>query len=148
MKGDKIIAGNKKVYRDFEIIDTIEAGLELQGYEAQAARNGKVSLEGAYVKESNGELYVHNLFIQKNPSIHTSLSERRKRKLLMHKNEILRWATRVREKGLTILPVDMHINNNRIKLMLALAKKKKLYGKKRKAEERIFNEEKRRFEGA
>lgn len=147
MEEKKIIASNKKIYRDYDILDSLEVGIELKGYEAQSARKGHVSLEGAYIKESGGEFYVHNLFIAKNPSVHSSLSEKRKRKILMHKNEIIRLSAKVRERGLAILPLDMHESNNRIKLNIALARRKKLYGNKHKIEERIIKEETRKYRG-
>ncbi len=143
MEEIKVIAPNKKIHRDFEIFDTLEVGLELRGYEAQSARKGHISLDGSYIRETNREFYVHNLFIAQNPSIHTHLSERRKKRLLMHKNEIIRWSSKVKEKGLTVLPIDMHIKNNRIKLTIALVRRKKLFGNKNRIEEKRIKEETR-----
>lgn len=147
MEDKKIIVLNKKIYRDYEILDSLEVGIELKGYEAQSARKGHISLEGSYIKETNGEFYVHNLFISKNPSVHSSLSEKRKRKVLLHKNEIVRLSAKAREKGLTILPLDVHESNNRIKLNIVLVRRKKLYGNKHKIEERIIKEEARKYRG-
>lgn len=140
---EKVIATNKKILRDFEIIDKLEVGIELKGFEVKSIREGKVSLDGAYVKESNNEFYIYKMFIQLPPSLHANTSEKRRRKLLLHKNEIIRWSTKVKEKGLTILPLDIHTNNNRIKLTIALVRKKKLYGNKKKIEEKIAKREMR-----
>ncbi|MCD6427193.1 MAG: SsrA-binding protein SmpB [Caldisericaceae bacterium] len=138
---EKIIAQNKRVLRNFEILDTVEAGLQLEGYEAKAAREGKVNLNGSYVKEKNGELFIYNMFIAANPSAHNVKGERRRRKLLLHKYEIIRWITRAKEKGLTILPVDVHTSNNRIKVTIALVRAKKMFGNKKKIEEKRIKEE-------
>ncbi len=145
MEKTKIIATNKKVYRDFDVLESVEAGIELKGYEAQSARRGYVGLNGAYVRESNGELFIYNLFIAKNASVHDSFSEKRKRKVLLHRNEIIKWSSKIKERGLTILPLDVHIENNRVKLTVALVKRKKLFGDKKKLEEKIIKEEARRF---
>lgn len=142
---EKLIAVNKKVLRDFEILDKLEVGIELKGFEVKSIREGKVSLDGAYVKESNGEFYIYKMFVAMPPSVHTNLSEKRKRKLLMHKNEIIRWSTRVKERGLTILPIDVHTANNRIKLTIALVRKKVLHGDKKKLEEKITKREMRKY---
>jgi tmRNA-binding protein len=85
------------------------------------------------------------MFVAMPPSVHTNLSEKRKRKLLMHKNEIIRWSTRVKERGLTILPIDVHTANNRIKLTIALVRKKVLHGDKKKLEEKITKREMRKY---
>jgi len=138
---EKIIATNKKVLRDYEILDKLEVGIELKGFEVKSIREGKVSLDGAYIKESNGEMYIYKMFVAIPPSVHTNISEKRKRKLLMHKHEIIRWSTRVKERGLTILPIDVHLSNNRIKLTIALVRKKALHGDKRKIEEKIAKRE-------
>ena len=143
MEKDKIITVNKKVLRDFEIIDKVEAGIMLKGHEAKSIRNGRVSLDGSFVKEQNGELFINKMFVSQNPSMHTSDSEKRKRKLLLHKNEIIKFSTKVKEKGLTILPLNVHIANNKIKITIALAKHKNLYGNRKKIEEKRLREETR-----
>jgi len=141
MEKDRIIIANKKVLRNFEIIDKIEAGIALKGYEVKSIRNGRVSLDGSFIKEQNGEFFVSKMFIAQNPSTHGADSEKKKRKLLMHKIEIIRFSTKVKEKGLTILPLDVHTSNNKIKITIVLARHKRLYGNKRKIEEKRLKEE-------
>lgn len=141
---EKVIAENKRVLRNFEIIDTIEAGIELKGYEVKSVRNDKMSLEGSFIKENNGEFFIHKMFIAGNPSLHAKGIEKRKRKLLLHKNEIVRLSTRVKERGFTIIPIDVHTSDNRIKLKVALVKHKRLYGNRRKIEEKRLEEETRK----
>ena len=138
---EKVIVTNKKVIRDYEILDKLEVGIELKGFEVKSIREGKVGLEGAYIKESNGEFYIYKMFVGMPPSLHTDLSEKRRRKLLMHKSEMIKWSSRVKERGLTILPVDVHTSNNRIKLTIALVRKKRLHGNKRLIEEKIGKRE-------
>ncbi len=141
MDEERIITQNKRVLRNFEIIDTVEAGIQLEGYEAKSMREGKVNLNGTYIKEKNREFFIYNMFIAANSSMHSGKGERRKRKLLLHKYEILRWSTRAKEKGLTILPVDVHTSNNRIKLTIALVRARNLFGNKHKIEEKRLKQE-------
>ena len=138
---EKIITQNKRVLRNFEIIDTLEAGARLEGHEVKSAREGKISLNGSYVKEKNGEFFIYNVFIGSNPSLRGGKSERRRRKLLLHKYEIIRWMTKAKEKGLTILPVDVHTSKNRIKFTIALVRAKKMFDHKRKIEEKMIKQE-------
>jgi len=138
---EKVIVTNKKVIRDYEILDKLEVGIELKGFEVKSIREGKVGLEGAYIKESNGEFYIYKMFVGMPPSLHTDLSEKRRRKLLMHKSEMIKWSSRVKERGLTILPVDVHTSSNRIKLTIALVRKKRLHGNKHLIEEKIAKRE-------
>ncbi len=141
MEEEKIIVVNKQVKRNYDIVDTKEAGIELQGYEVKSVRQGKVNLKGSFVKEKNGEFFVYKMFIGMNPSVHSVKDERRRRKLLLHKYEIIRWSTKVKEKGYTIVPLDVHTVRNRIKLRIALVRSKKLFGDKRKKEEKRLKKE-------
>ena len=141
MEEEKIIVVNKQVKRNYDIVDTKEAGIELQGYEVKSIRQGKVNLKGSFVKEKNGEFFVYKMFIAVDPSLHSEKDERRRRKLLLHKYEIIRWSTKVKEKGYTIVPLDVHTVRNRIKLRIALVRSKKLFGDKRKKEEKRLKKE-------
>jgi SsrA-binding protein len=143
MEKDRIIIKNKKALRDFEIIDKTEAGIVLKGHETKSIRNGKVSLDGSFIKEQNREFFINKMFVAQNPSVHSGDSEKRKRKLLMHKNEIIKFSTKEKEKGLTIIPLDVHTANNKIKVTIALAKHRSLYGNRRKIEEKRLKEETR-----
>jgi len=141
MEEEKIIATNKRVERNYEIIDTKEAGIQLEGYETKSVRFGRVSLHGSFVREKNGEFFVYKMFIATNPSVHNVKNERRRRKLLLHKYEIIRWSSKVKEKGYTIIPLDVHIIRNRIKVRIALVRSKKLFGNKKKEEEKRIKRE-------
>jgi len=141
MEEEKVIVQNKRALRNFDILDTLEVGIQLEGYETKSIREGRVSLNGSYIKEKNGEFFIYDMFVAGNSSLHGGKSERRRRKLLMHKYEIIRWSTKVKEKGLTILPIDVHTSGNRIKLTIGLVRAKKMFGNKRKEEERRLKEE-------
>jgi len=141
MEEEKIIATNKRVARNYEIIDTKEAGIQLEGYETKSVRAGKVNLHGSFIKEKNGEFFIYKMFIATNPSTHNVKGERRRRKLLLHEYEIIKWSSRVKEKGYTIIPLDVHTAHNRIKVKIALVRSKKLFGDKRKEEEKRIKRE-------
>ena len=141
MEEEKIIATNKRVARNYEIIDTKEAGIQLEGYETKSVRAGKVNLHGSFIKEKNGEFFIYKMFIATNPSVHNVKNERRRRKLLLHEYEIIKWSSRVKEKGYTIIPLDVHTAHNRIKVKIALVRSKKLFGDKRKEEEKRIKRE-------
>ena len=104
-KGNKLIAENRKAYHDYHIEERMEAGIELFGTEVKSIRQGKVNLSDSYAAISGGELWLHNMHIspyeQGNRYNHDPMRQRR---LLMHKHEILRLFSVVREKGLTLVP--------------------------------------------
>ncbi len=141
MEEEKVIVVNKQVKRNYDIIDTKEVGIELMGYETKSIRQGKVNLKGSFVKEKNGEFFVYKMFIAVNPSVYNIKDERRRRKLLLHRYEIIRWSTKVKEKGYTIIPLDVHTIRNRIKLRIALVRSRRLFGDKRKEEEKRLKKE-------
>ncbi len=126
------IATNKKAFHDFEMLATFEAGIALEGSEVKSVRAGKVNLKDSYAKVVRGELWIFNLHITPYEKATTFIPDsRRKRKLLMHKKEIFRLKSKVEEKGLTLVPTEIYINEfGIVKITLALAKGKKEYQKK------------------
>ena len=127
----KIIANNPKAYHDYFIEDTIECGLELVGTEVKSIRDGKVNLKDSFAMIKNAELFLHNMHISpyKQGSF-SNVNPMRTRKLLLHKKEIIRLANQIAQKGITLVPVSIYFNKNRVKLELAVAKGKKLYDKR------------------
>lgn len=123
---------NKKAKKEYEILDTLEAGIQLLGSEVKSIRAGKVNLDDAFVLPRDGEMFVVNLKIAPYENAkHFGHQETRTRKLLMHKKEIIKWTSRVREKGLTIIPLKLYFNQkNIVKLEIGLCKGKKLYDKR------------------
>ena len=123
---------NKKAKKEYEILETLEAGIQLLGSEVKSIRAGKVNLNDAFVLPRNGEMYIMNLKIAPYENAkHFGHEETRSRKLLMHKKEIIRWTSKVKEKRLTIIPLKLYFNNKGIvKVEIALCKGKKLYDKR------------------
>ncbi|GAB6188505.1 SsrA-binding protein SmpB [Marinitoga arctica] len=128
----KIITNNKHATYQYHILEKYEAGIELLGSEVKSLRDGRVNLKDAFCKIENGEIFLYNAHISqyKNASVFNHDPER-PRKLLMHKYEILKLDQKVKEKGLTIIPLKMYFNEKGlIKVEIALVKGKKLYDKR------------------
>jgi len=145
MKTEKhVIANNPKAYHDYFIEDTIECGLVLVGTEVKSIRDGKVNLKDSFAMIKDSELYLHNMHISpyKQGSF-SNVDPMRTRKLLLHKKEIIKLSNQIAQKGVTLVPVSLYFNKNRVKLELAVAKGKKLYDKrqdiaKKDAERRLL----------
>lgn len=125
-------ASNRKAFHSYSIEDTFEAGLVLAGHEVKSVRSGQVSLNGAYVSIRNGEAYLKNAYIGKYKQAANldGHDENRERKLLLHKNEILKLVTRLNEKGTTLVPLEIYTSKRRLKLKFAVATGKKQYDKR------------------
>ena len=130
--GIKVIAENRKARFDYHIEETYEAGIALTGTEVKSLRAGRVNLKDSYALIRNGEVFLNNVHINEyefgNRFNHDPL---RPRKLLLHKEDIRRLASRVQEKGLTLIPLRMYFTRGKAKVELALAKGKRLYDKRR-----------------
>lgn len=141
-KGEgKLIAQNKKARHDYSILDTIEAGVVLQGTEIKSVRNSRINLKDGFVRIRNGEAYLYNVHIspydQGNIFNHDPL---RIRKLLLHKKQIQKLANEAKNPGTTIVPLKVYIKDGFAKVLIGLAKGKREYDKretlKRKDQER------------
>jgi SsrA-binding protein len=132
--GKKISSSNRKAYYNYEILEKLEAGIVLSGYEVKSVRRSNISLVDSIVRFSNGEAFVENVFIAPYEQISSHIADydtKRKRKLLMHKSEINRMHAKVKEKGLTAVPLELYIGSKgKVKLLIGLAKGKKSYDKK------------------
>jgi len=128
----QILAQNKKAYVDFEILEKIEAGIELTGGEVKSVRASHANLKGSYIEISKREeAFTRNIHIS--PYKHAPQKEynpTRKRKLLLHKKEIHKLLTKMEEKGITIVPLDFHLSNNRIKLTIGICRGKKKHDRR------------------
>ncbi|MFW6034805.1 MAG: SsrA-binding protein SmpB [Halothermotrichaceae bacterium] len=134
MAGDdkKIVARNKKARHDYFIEETYEAGIILKGTEIKSIRDGKVNLKDSFAIVENGEVYLYNMHVS--PYSHGNRANHdpeRKRKLLLHKNEIRKFIGYTRQKGYTLIPLSIYIRNNLAKIELALAKGKNIRDKRR-----------------
>jgi len=132
------IIQNKKAYHEYFIEDKYEAGIMLEGWEVKAIRAGRAQLKEAYVTVKNGELYLFGSHISPllNASTHIHPDPVRTRKLLLHKLEIDRIIGKVQRAGYTLMPLDMHYKNGRVKLEIGLAKGKKQHDKRATEKER------------
>lgn len=137
MNMEKLLIKNKKAYFDFFIIETYECGIELKGAEVKSIVEGRASIKEAWVKIKNGEAYIVDMNISPYPFA-TSFKEDplRERKLLLHKKEIIKISTKVKEKGLTLIPLKVYIKNKKIKVEIGLVKAKKLYDKREEIKKR------------
>ena len=133
----RVITTNRKAHHDYHILDTIEAGVALQGTEVKSLRAGRINLKDSYAEIRDGELYLVGVHIspyeQGNRFNH---EPERPRKLLLHKREILKLGYKAREKGLTLVPLRVYFKGGRIKVELALVKGKRAYDKRAAIAER------------
>ncbi len=129
---NKIICTNKKAFHDYFIIEKYEAGIVLSGCEIKSICDGKINLQDGYASIDKGELYLYNMYISNYTNgTYFNLPEKRIRKLLMHKREILKISHSIKEKGLTLIPIQVYTNNyGKIKIELALVKGKHNYDKR------------------
>jgi SsrA-binding protein len=122
---EKLICENRRARFDFQFDDTIEAGMQLTGSEVKALRAGEASLSDSYAQPERNELYLCNAHIGAyKPAAAFSHTPIRKRKLLLHRVEIDRWATKVKERGYSIIPLVMYFKNGKAKIRLGLGKGK------------------------
>ena len=136
--GDRrVLVSNRKARHDYEILDTIEAGIELVGTEVKSIRAGKVNLGDAYAAIEKGEAWLHNMHISPFPQAHQFNHETlRKRRLLLHRRQIDRLEGKVQEKGFTLIPLAVTLVKNRVKIDIGVCRGKKLYDKRESTKER------------
>ncbi|NDD62485.1 MAG: SsrA-binding protein SmpB [Acidobacteria bacterium] len=128
---DRVIATNREAYHNYFILETFEAGIQLTGTEVKSARAGKVTMKDGYVRVADGEAWLLSVHIS--PYSHGNRQNHepdRDRRLLLHKREIERLFSKIREKGLTLIPTKFYFKGNLIKCEIALARGKKLYDKR------------------
>ncbi len=140
------LVSNRKATHDYEILETFEAGIVLQGTEIKSLRDNGGTLQDSYVKIIRHELLLVNCSIApyRYGNVHNH-DDRRERKLLMHKREIERLRVATQEKGLTVIPLGLYLKDGRVKVKVALAKGKKTYDKRAAIKER---DEKRHIDQA
>ena len=138
---DRDIAVNRKARHEYLIEETVEAGVALMGSEVKALREGKANLKDSYGRIENGEVWLWNAHISPyNPASQFGHEPTRTRKLLLHRGEIERLNGKVKERGLTLVPLRLYFKNGRAKVELALARGKKQHDKR----EAIRDREQRR----
>jgi SsrA-binding protein len=131
MSAEHKVAQNRKARHDYEILETLEAGLVLRGAEVKSVRDGKVNLQDGWATVERGEAWLHGVHISPyDPANRWNVDPVRTRKLLLTKDQIRDLAGRVFEKGLTLVPLDLHFRNGFAKVTIAIARGKRKYDKR------------------
>ncbi|MFC4107364.1 SsrA-binding protein SmpB [Micromonospora zhanjiangensis] len=147
-KGRKVVASNRKARHDYAILDTYEAGMALTGTEVKSLRAGRASLVDAFAQERGGELFLHGMHIPEYvQGTWTNHEPRRTRKLLLNRLEIDRLLGKLKESGLTLVPLSVYFNDGWAKVELGLARGKKSYDKRQDLAKRDADKEIRRAAG-
>jgi len=139
----KILAQNKYARFQYEIMETIEAGIELLGTEVKSIRNGKVNLRDGYCSFNNNEILLKNVHISPHTNVGTFFNHDplREKKLLIHKQQILKLKNGTEKKGLTIVPLSIYLKGSWIKLKIGLCKGKKLHDKRQADKNKTIKKE-------
>jgi len=130
-KAQSSIAENRKAFHDYHLLETFEAGLVLLGTEVKAIREGRVNLRDSFARLEDGEVYLYNVNIS--PYSHRGYADHeplRRRKLLLHRDEIRKLIGKTVEKGMTLVPVRLYFKDGRVKIAVSVAKGKKDYDKR------------------
>lgn len=141
---ETLIADNRKAHFDYHVLETFEAGVQLLGTEVKGIREGKASLRDAYARIDKGEVWLFNMHI--NPYSHRGYVDhdpKRKRKLLLHAQEIRKLIGKTTERGLTLVPLRMYFKRGRVKVAIALVKGKQAHDKRETLRKREVDRETR-----
>ena len=143
-KAQANIAENRKAFHDYHLLESFEAGIVLLGTEVKAIREGRVNLRDSFARVEDGEVYLYNVNIS--PYSHRGYADHeplRRRKLLLHREEIRKLIGKTVEKGMTLVAVRMYFKNGRVKVAVSLAKGKKEYDKRETIKRREADRETR-----
>jgi SsrA-binding protein len=138
------IAENRKAFHDYHIVDTYEAGVALLGTEVKSIREGNVNLRDSFARVEAGEVWIYNVHIS--PYSHRGYADHeptRRRKLLLHRQEIRKLIGKTVEKGMTLVPTRMYFKNGHVKVAISLAKGKKAHDKRETLKKRDADRETR-----
>jgi SsrA-binding protein len=136
-EGEKTIASNRAAFHEYFILDRVEAGLELLGTEVKSIRSGKVNIKDGFIRIDNGQAFLENVHVQPWEGGNRQNHEpTRSRRLLLHKGEIVELFSKVREQGLTLVPLRLYFSHGRAKVEVALVKGKKSWDKRQSIAER------------
>jgi SsrA-binding protein len=130
--GRKIITQNRKASYNYNLLETYDAGIVLMGSEIKSIRNNRINIQDGFVQERGGELWLHNVHISPYEQAHHfgHHDPLRPRKLLLHRKQIAQIISRVREKGMSVVPTQVFLERGRAKVTIAIAQGKKLYDKR------------------
>ena len=130
-EGEALIADNRKAFHDYHILETFEAGIALLGTEVKGIREGKANLRDSYARVEQAEVWLYNVHI--NAYSHRGYVDhdpKRRRKLLLHREEIRKLVGKTTQRGLTLVPTRMYFRNGKVKVTLALARGKQAHDKR------------------
>lgn len=140
--GRKVVARNRKARHEYEVLEEVEAGLVLKGAEVKSLREGKASFTDSFARVDGGELWLYELHITPYEQAGMDRPDpKRPRKLLLHRKQIERLAAQTAERGLTLVPLDIHFSRGYAKVTLALARGKKLHDKREDLKRRAMRRE-------
>lgn len=140
--GKKTVASNRKARHEYEILETMEAGVVLKGPEVKSIRNGKVSLAGSFARVDDGEVWIHDMHVTPyDPASRWNSDPTRPRKLLLNAAEIRRLIGATQEKGLTLVPLELYFKRGFAKVAIGLARGKKLHDKRETLKRRTHQRE-------
>ena len=134
----KIIASNKRAAHRYEIIEKVEAGIELKGSEVKSLRANKVDLKDSFARIDNGQVFLHNLYLSPyDKASYNNQDPKRIRRLLLHKRQIAKLFAKIKEKGYTLIALNIYFNEKgKAKAELALASGRKLYDQREKIKDK------------
>lgn len=138
----KIVTKNRKAWHDYSIEEEIEAGMVLLGTEVKSLRAGRANLKDAYGRIDKGELFIHQMHISPYPfAYYDNHDPLRPRKLLLHKSELKRLEAKIREKGISVIPLKIYFKRGKAKVTIGLARGKRKYDKRQSIKEREMKRE-------
>jgi SsrA-binding protein len=141
---ERVVAENRKAFHDYHIVETFEAGVALQGTEVKSIREGRVNLRDSYARVEGDEVFLYNVHIS--AYSHRGYADHeptRRRKLLLHRQEIRKLIGKTVERGMTLVPIRVYFKNNRIKVAISLAKGKQAHDKREAIRKRETDRETR-----
>lgn len=137
---------NKRAYFDYTVLEDLEVGIALSGTEIKSVRNGSVDLKDSFINIKNNEAFIINMYIAKYEEGNIfNHEERRTRKLLLHKKEILKLKEKVKFDGVTLIPLKLYFKKNKVKILMGICKGKKLYDKRAALKEKDLKREARYY---
>ena len=139
----RLLADNRLARHQYEILETLETGIELKGTEVKSIRDGQANLRDGFCLIRKGEIYLHNVHISPNRNAGDYFNHEplRVRKLLAHRKEINKFQAQLEKKGLTLIPLDLHLKDSWIKVKIGLGKGKKLHDKRQDEKQKQANRE-------
>jgi len=146
--GKQVVARNRKARHEYEVLDTLEAGIVLTGPEVKSLRAGQVSFQDSFARVDGGEVWLHSLHISPYEQANRANQDPlRRRKLLLHRQEIRKLAGKVEEKGLTLVPLEILFRRGHAKVLLGIGRGRKVHDKRDRIKQQDLDREARRATG-